>query len=89
MSVGATTGKSLRIGLRFDRRDVRRLHELAERAKQRDLQEAHNVFALAGEAATTGEPLIVICGNQLEAVLMAKAYVRWGVREPVLEQLSG
>jgi hypothetical protein len=64
------------------------LRELAERAKQREVPEAHSVFALAAEAASTGEPLIVICQNPLEAILMARAYPRWGIREPVLEQVS-
>lgn len=79
----------LRIGLRFDRRDARALAVLADRAKRHELgAEAHATFSMAADAARTGEPLIVICSNLIEAALMVAGYVRYGIREPVLEQLD-
>ena len=82
------TTTSHRIGLRFDRRDARLLTELAERAKLREIGE-HQTFALAAEAAATGEPLIVECNSPIEVALMAQGYARYGVRQPTIEQLSG
>jgi hypothetical protein len=78
----------MRIGMRFDRRDERLLRELAERAKRRELGvQAQSVFASAADAASTGEPLIVECESVIEAAVMAAGYVRFGVREPVLDSL--
>ena len=80
---------TIRIGLRFDRRDARTLRALADRAAHRELgANGVQVFQAAAEAATTGEPLIVECQSPLEARLMASGYVRFGVRRPVLEQLN-
>lgn len=79
-----------RIGLRFDHRDAGKLQELAERAKLRELgPDSQATFALAAEAASTGEPLIVICTTPMEAILMAQGYTRFGVRVPTVESLSG
>ena len=78
-----------RCGLRFDRRDEPALRELAERSKLRELGEhAHATFALAANAARTGEPLIVECDSVLEVLLMARGYVRFGIREPVIDGLD-
>lgn len=79
-----------RIGLRFDRRDLLLLRTLARRAEHRELgQEQVQTFSSAADAASTGEPLIVICNSRLEVELMADGYVRLGCRRPVLEALSG
>lgn len=84
-----TAGKpSIRIGLRFNRRDAKLLRELAERAGRRELTEARKVFSDAADAARTGEPLIVLCSTPVEARLMAAGYTRYGVAEPVLESLE-
>lgn len=83
------TPSQLRIGLRFDRRDARALRQLAARAQRRELgEEAVTTFAAAAEAAETGEPLIVVCESRLEPDLMAAGYVRFGIRRPVLDELS-
>lgn len=76
--------------MRFAGRDVPRLLDLAERVRSMDLSdETLAVFALAAEAARTGEPLIVECESHLEAQMMADGYVRYGVSRPVVEELMG
>lgn len=79
-----------RVGLRFHRGDAVLLELIAERVRQGDLG-SHDVatFAGAADAARTGEPLIVQCENPMEAVLMADGYVRFGVRRPAVEELTG
>lgn len=89
MALTSQPAGTKRIGLRFDRRDVRLLRELTRRAEQRELgQEQVQTFSSAADAARTGEPLIVICNSRLEVELMAAGYVRFGCRRPVLDALD-
>lgn len=84
------TGASVRVGLRFARRDARLLRTLAERARSHELgEQAVATFSSAATAALTGEPLIVYCTTPLEAVVMADGYVRYGVQRPAIEELTG
>ncbi len=80
----------IRVGLRFHRSDAGLLQLLADRIRARELP-AHAVqtFAAAADAATTGEPLIVLCEHPSEAQVMADGYVRFGVRRPAIEDLTG
>ena len=76
------------LGLRFDRRDVRRLRALAAQVRNGELGgQAANVFDQAARAALLGEPLELHCTDPMEAVQMAVAYVRFGVTRPVIEEL--
>jgi hypothetical protein len=47
-----------------------------------------SLFRAAAEAARTGEPLVVVCDEPIEAELMAAAFPKWGVVAPVIEKLS-
>lgn len=79
-----------RIGLRFRRSQARTLRALAERAERRELgAESVSLFRDAADAAATGEPLIVLCEQPLEAVLIAEGFTRYGVVKPAVEELSG
>lgn len=79
----------LRAGLRFDRIDAPRLRDLAHRAAQRELTEAHDLFANAATAASQGEPLVVFCADIAELQTLAEGFIARGVRRPAIEQLSG
>ena len=77
-----------RIGLRFNRNQARALHDLADRLIQHELPGEASVFVKAALAAESGEPLIVVCTDPMEAVAMAKGYALYGIVEPVIEALS-
>lgn len=80
----------IRIGLRFHRSDAKLLFALAQRVRRGELGAGHaSVFEHAAEAAWTGEPLIVQCLHSSEAHVMADGYVRYGVRRPAIEELTG
>ncbi len=80
----------IRIGLRFQRRDEPLLRALAARVRQGDLGAQHvATFTNAADAAATGEPLIVICEQRDEALLLAAGYARLGVPMPAIEELTG
>jgi hypothetical protein len=80
----------IRVGLRFRRGDARVLRALAERVRAKELgAQAVATFAGAADAAATGEPLIVLCNDHTEAQVMADGYVRYGVRRPAVEELTG
>ncbi len=80
---------TVNVGLRFQRRDARALRALAGRVRQGELGERHvQVFASAAAAAETGEPLIVVCDDPSEALLMAQGYAQYGVDPPVVEELA-
>lgn len=80
----------IRIGLRFDRRDAHLLSFLTERVRCSELgSQALATFSGAASAARTGEPLIVMCDHPSEAHVMADGYVRYGVRRPAVEELTG
>jgi hypothetical protein len=78
-----------RIGLRFRRSMKAPLRNLVERMKSEGIDPEHiSLFEQAAEAARTGEPLIVICAEPMEAELMAAAFPAWGIVKPNIEQLS-
>ena len=79
-----------RIGLRFNHADARALRNLAERARHHDLTGSEvSVFHKAALAAESGEPLIIVCRDPIEAVYIAKGhFTRHGIAEPVFEQLA-
>jgi hypothetical protein len=78
-----------RIGLRFNHADARALRNLAERLSQHELPGEATVFYKAALAAESGEPLIIVCRNPIEAVYIAKGhFTRHGIAEPVFEQLA-
>jgi hypothetical protein len=80
----------LKLGLRFRRSQHRVLAAIAQRLEQ--VPNAHDqitLFKLAAEAAKTGEPMIFICSNALEAELAAAAFPQWGAARPTIETLSG
>ncbi len=80
----------IRVGLRFHRRDAGVLAALADRVRARELgAQAAATFSSAALAAATGEPLIVLCDHPSEAHVMADGYVRYGVRRPAVEELTG
>lgn len=77
-----------RIGLRFRKSQKSILRNIADRMKSENIDTEHvTLFEQAAEAARTGEPLEVICGDPIEAVLMARAFPDWGVVEPTVETL--
>lgn len=79
----------LRLGLRFERGDERRLNELAAQVRAGEMgQQAAGTFEQAALAARTGEPLEVFCDNPIEVVQMAALYTVFGVTQPVIEELS-
>ena len=80
----------IRVGLRFHPKDAGTLRMLAERVRLHDLgSQTLAVFENAADAARTGEPLIVLCEHPTEAQVMADGYVRYGVRRPSVEELTG
>ena len=84
----ATAGQ-LKVGLRFKRSQARLLRHLAARVRNSELPNSHAaIFDAAAQAASTGEPLIVICRNQMEAQMMAAGYTQYGVTAPTIEQVS-
>lgn len=81
---------SIRIGLRFDRSQAAPLRAIAARVRASEFAGQLDVstFDGAADAAETGEPLIVVCDNVTEALLLADGYVAWGIRRPAVEALS-
>lgn len=79
---------SLRVGLRFDRRDRFKLQELAHRVEQAEIQGDLSTFTEAARAAESGEPLVVICSSPDEAQEMAAMYGTLGCRRPAVEDLA-
>lgn len=80
----------IRVGLRFDRRDSRLLRQLAARVRSGELENHHaSVFDNAASAAETGEPLILECEGNAEALLMADGFPLYGVSRPVIDELAG
>lgn len=78
-----------RIGLRFRKSQARILRNLVARMKSEGIDREHiSLFEAAADAAYTGEPLIVVCHELMEAELMAAAFPKWGVVAPTIEQLS-
>lgn len=78
----------MRVGLRFDRRDRVKLRELASAIERRELPGDTATFTEAARAAELGEPLQVLCDSPMEAHLLASAYVRYGCRQPAVEELT-
>lgn len=79
---------NIRLGIRFDRRDVQLLERLADRVKVRDLTGDTQTFEHAAIAARTGEPLIVQCSHPDEVHQMAAMYATLGCNRPTVEALS-
>lgn len=87
MSAEAPTEHHL--GLRFRRSQARTLAAIAARLEQ--VPNAHDqitLFNQAAESAKTGEPLVVVCSDPVEAVVMADAFTMWGAARPTVESLS-
>ena len=81
---------TIRVGLRFRRRDVARLLACAERVRHMEIGDQHvGLWDSAADAARTGEPLIVQCGTAEEARAMADAFVAYGITRPAVEELTG
>lgn len=80
---------TIRVGLRFRRRDARRLHALAARVRNGEIVGDVATFHSAAVSAESGEPLIVYCDHPAEAHVMADLYVRLGVTRPAVEELTG
>lgn len=79
----------LRIGLRFRRGDARVLDAWAERVRSGEFPGNVSTFEQAAKAASTGEPLVVICDDAKEVQQMAALYASCGIRRPAVEALSG
>ena len=78
-----------RIGLRFRKSQARTLRNLVDRMKSEGIDQDHiGLFEAAAEAARHGEPLVVICGDPMEALLMVEAFPKWGIVAPTIEELS-
>lgn len=78
------------VGLRFDRSQARKLLEVAEQLGRTDNLRSHAaIFHQAAEAAAGPDGLMIVkCFDPMEAILMAAAFPRFGVKEPVVEELS-
>jgi hypothetical protein len=82
--------ETINVGLRFPRSEADKLQTLADRARARELgAEAASLFQSAADATRLGEPVVVVCVELMEAQLLAAGFVRYGIAEPVLEELSG
>lgn len=79
----------IRVGLRFASKDTRRLKTLAAQVRNGELLGDVATYEEAAKSAESGEPLIVMCEDPTEAVLMAELYVRVGVSRPAVEELTG
>lgn len=84
-----------RIGLRFRKSQARILRNVVHRIRSGDMasrterEQAVNLFEQAAKAASTGEPLIVVCSDPVEAIAIADGFTRWGVVRPAVEELNG
>lgn len=78
---------TLRIGLRFDRRDRVKLRELAAMVERKEILGDRTTFDQAAEAAEQGVPLEVICTKPEEAIVMASLFRTLGCRAPAVEEL--
>lgn len=78
------------MGLRFDKRDARRLLAFAEGLLNSRAADTEDValFDKAAIAAAQGEPLHVICADPEEAKRMAQGFVRYGFLLPSVELIS-
>lgn len=82
--------ETIRVALRFNRASARTLRNIAARIRAAELTGLTlSVFECAADAAETGEPLIVECGDPIEAQLMAAGYTQFGVAAPTIETLGG
>lgn len=76
-----------RCGLRFERSEAGKLQSLADRAKARDLKADVSLFVDAAEATRMGDALVVIFEDIEEVVTMVAAFVRFGIKQPAIEEL--
>lgn len=77
------------VGMRFDPRDAPLLRRLADEIKRGEVVGDAQIYESAEIAALAGEPLKVVCDDQIEARLMVAGFVRQGCRPPSLERLTG
>lgn len=88
MPVAKPLTANLMMGLRFRKSQARLLRDLADRARAREIPfGAVSLFEKAAEAASAGEPLIVICERPEEAIAMAAGFGQFGILPPSVEQL--
>lgn len=85
----SATAVSNRCGLRFDKRDAKKLHALAKRIKVADLTADHAAFEQAAHAAELDEPMVVLFESIEEVAAMVGMYVLHGCRQPTIVELSG
>jgi hypothetical protein len=79
---------TIKIGLRFDRRDLGRLESLQGRLEGGEFEGEPNLFKYAADASRFGDPLVVECEHPDEARQIAAQFVRLGCSEPTLAELS-
>lgn len=83
------TKPEITLGLRFRKSQAPILRNLVARMKSEGINRDHiSLFESAHAAARTGEPLLVVCHDPMEAELMAAAFPQWGVVAPTVEQLA-
>lgn len=88
MRTEAPTKNFKQCGLRFERSEAANLRALADRVKADDLRSDVSVFESAAESAERSEPLVVHFSQIEEVVEMVAHYVRLGIKQPVIEELS-
>lgn len=76
--------KPYRLALRFDRRDVRLLNNMADAAES-DGKGDVSLFRKAAKATELGDVLTVHCAEPSEAVALAHRFSEIGVRFPQIE----
>jgi hypothetical protein len=79
----------LTLGLRFSRSQARILDNIAEDLRSRRPDGIDiSLFDKAAESARDGEPLVVLCDHREEIEKMARGFELWGIKRPVIEELS-
>jgi hypothetical protein len=80
----------IQVGLRFERKDARRLREHAAHLRTLEAPgEFLSLFEKAADAAEHGEPMILVASSRLEIEQTAIGFTQFGVERPVVEELSG
>lgn len=77
------------VGFRFERRDARRLQDLADQwASEGQHPEHIGLFSRAASDAAIGEPMRVVCKDVQEAMVFADGFVLYGITRPAIEALQ-
>lgn len=76
------------LGLRFNGKEAAKLSAIADQLRSAGKSEECGLFERAADAARTGEPLIIVCHDALEAAVMAAGFVHWGIEPPAIEALG-